>query len=117
MALGDWIQIGGQTWNVRVLTVTQDANVLYTDNTGRTVAKDAPITLDALGTFINYKLDIAPLKGYEKDYDALYDFVIIPRNYGIKVKMPYNQSTIEYDAYISSASRKIKIINEKNPIY
>lgn len=114
MALGDWFKIGGRVWNVRVLDVTEEATTLYTENTGRTMAQRAPVTLDALGGFINHKIEIVPKKGYESDFDRLYDFVTIPRNYGIMVEMPHGQSTMQYNAYISSASRKVKRIEENS---
>ena len=114
MSMQDWFQIGGQTYNVRVIEVTEEANVLYTDNSGRTMAVGAPMTLDPLGTFINHKIDVAVKKGYESDFDALYEYVIQPRSVGVPVKVVHNQTVLNYNAYISSSSRKVKRINENS---
>ena len=125
MAISDWFEINGTPYNVRVLEITEEANVLYTENTGRTMAIGAPVTLDPLGTFIGHKVEVAPKKGYESDFDRLYNFVIQPRSYGVPIKAvhgnlngegEFEQQTINYDAYISSASRKVKRIEENSTV-
>ena len=116
MAISDWFEINGTPYNVRVLEITEEANVLYTENTGRTMAIGAPVTLDPLGTFIGHKVEVAPKKGYESDFDRLYNFVIQPRSYGVPIKAVHAQYTMNYDAYISSASRKVKRIEENSTV-
>ena len=114
MAVGDWLKIGGQVWNVRVLSITEEATILYSENTGRTMAANAPMVLDPLGTFIGHKIEVAPMKNYESDFDRLYDFVNIPRKEGLMVECVHYQDTISYRAYISQASRAVKRINENS---
>lgn len=110
----DYCKIGGREYNVHVLEIEENFNILYSSNTGRTLEEGAPIVLDPLGTFIGHKVTVKRKQGYESEFDDLFDFVTVPRYHGIKVNMVHNQDSIEYDAYISNGSRKIKSIDLKN---
>ena len=116
MPIGNWVKIGGRTWNVRVTEITEDFSVLYSDNTGRTMEAGAPLTLDPLGTFFGHKVTFARAKSGADEFDALFNFLAQPRNKGIPIQIVHNQSTISYNAYVSSGNRQLQQIDEKKNV-
>lgn len=111
-------KIGGKEYNVLVMELSESFNILYSDNTGRTMSQGAKMTLDPLGTFFGHKIKIKRRQGYETEYDALYNYISKPRYNGIPVEIVHNQTTIAYDAYISSGERAVKRIDPKtNKVY
>jgi hypothetical protein len=109
----DYVKIGGKVWDVLVMEIEESFEQLYTDNTGRTLAPGAPLTLDTLGTFITHSVTFKRRKGMEAEFDALFDYLMQPRNVGFDVEMVHNQGTIKYKAYCSNGSRKIFNILKK----
>ena len=59
---------------------------------------------DIIGTSYPYELQCQPDARYPEDFDALFDVLSAPVE-SHRVKLPYGQSTIEFDAAISSGSR------------
>lgn len=106
-------KIGGKEYNVLITELSENFNILYSENTGRTKSQGAKMTLDPLGTFFGHKVKIKRRQGYEAEYDALYNYISKPRYNGIPVEIVHNQTTISYDAYISSGERAIKRIDRK----
>ncbi len=109
----DYVKIGGRAYDVLVTELSESFNILYSENTGRTMSVGARMTLDPLGTFIGHKITFKRKSGYEKEFDRLFDFVSIPRYDGVPVEIVHNQKTISYDAYISQGERPLKKIDEK----
>lgn len=110
--ISDWFDIDEQHFNVHVMSIKEKGSILYSDNTGRTMAPGAPMSLDPLGTFHNYSIVVKRNGDYLDDYDRLKDYVLKPRYNGFKVKVPFNQSTITFDAYASATERETKHIDE-----
>lgn len=108
----DWLQIGGRPYDVSVLSIKESANILYSDKTGRTMSVGARMTLDPLGTFIGHKITVKRKGNNVTEYDKLYNEIIKPRFNGIKVKAVHDQTTIEYDAYVSTAEREVQRIDD-----
>lgn len=110
----DICKIGEKEYSVIVVSIKETFTKLYTENTGRTMGAGARMNLDCLGTFFGHNVVIARKAGFEADFDELYDLVSLPTNDGIPVNMVHNQTSIQYEAYISNGERDVKHIDEKS---
>lgn len=110
--IGDWLQIDGKTYNVSVLSIRESANILYSENTGRTISIGARMVLDPLGTFIGHKITVKRIGDNVREYDRLYNDIIQPRYDGMRVKVVHDQTTIDYDAYVSAAEREVERVDD-----
>jgi hypothetical protein len=106
----DYVKIGNRVWDVLVTEVSEDFNILYSENTGRTMSQGS-MTLDPIGTFYGHKVTFARKNGKEAQFDALFDYVSKPRYDGVPVEIVHGQTTLKYNAYISNGSRSLKKIN------
>ena len=108
-----WFKIDGKEWNVNVIEISESFSILYSENTGRTMAKGAPLTLDPLGTFWGHKMVVGRKRGEVNDFDKLFNYIAIPRYDGMTVVLPHDQKTMQYKAYVSTGERKVKRIIEE----
>lgn len=109
----DYFVIDGVAFDVLVTEVVENFNILYSENTGRTLSPGARMVLDPLGTFYGHKVTVQRKPGHEKEFDDLFDWISQPRPDGMRVKIVHNQSVIEYDAYVSNGERPLQRINRK----
>ena len=107
----DYVKIGGRTYDVLVTEIIESFNILYSENTGRTISPKAKMVLDPLGTFFGHKITFQRKQGKEAEYDRLFDYVSVPRYDGIPVEVVHGQTTISYDAYISNGERALRRID------
>ena len=66
----EYVKIGGRVWDVLVTEISENFNILYSENTGRTMSVGARMTLDPLGTFFGHKITFQRKQGNEKEYDT-----------------------------------------------
>ena len=108
------VRIGGRLWKVHITEITESFSILYSENTGRTMA-EGTMTLDPIGTFYNYKVTFSREQGQEKEYDELFNFLAIPRYDGLEVNIIHNQALWDkpFMAYVSQGERALKRIDQK----
>lgn len=111
----DYVKIGGKVWNVSVLAIERNFNILDTDNAGRVIAS-GEMVLDRIGTYYGHKVTFARGKASVSEYDELWEYLSKPRNTGIPVDIVYGQKTLQYEAYISSGNQQLKKIDAKNGV-
>ena len=112
----DYVKIGGKSYDVLVKAISENFNILYSENTGRTMSQGARMTLDPLGTFFGHKVTFMRKRGNEAAFDELFSFLSVPRYDGIPVEIVHNQTTLSYDAYVSSGERALKRIDAENRV-
>lgn len=103
----DLVTIDGKKYDVLVTNITETYNILYSEETGRTIADGAPMTLTPIGTFFSHSITFYRKFGNEQEYDRLYDYLSRPRTEGIAVKIAHNQTTLDYEAYVSTGERSL----------
>ena len=108
------VRIGGRLWKVHITEITESFSILYSENTGRTMA-EGTMTLDPIGTFYNYKVTFSREQGQEKEYDELFNFLAVPRYDGLEVNIIHNQALWDkpFMAYVSQGERALKRIDPK----
>lgn len=113
----DYVKINGKSYDVIVAAVTESFNILNSEEAGRTIAPGAPMVLAPLGTFYGHHITFRRKAGCEREYDELYDFVSKPRYDGIDVEIVHNQTTIAYEAYVSTGQRALQRIGKDGKVY
>lgn len=93
--------------------ITQDGTILDNDNTQRTQSGNM-IRDRVPGTFYNYAVKIRPKNGKVADFDTVYNLLLSDMDFHT-LTLPHNQGVIEYQAYITSASRTLNKV--KNGVY
>jgi hypothetical protein len=108
------VVIENRVYDVLVTAVEESFNILYGEETGRTIASGGRMFLSPIGTFIGHKVTFARKSGHEAEYDELYDFFLQPRFDGIYVSIVHDQTTLDYEAYVSNGARALKrVVNGK----
>jgi hypothetical protein len=113
----NYFKINGKSYNVVVTSLEESFEILYTENSGRTLADGAPMVLDPIGTFFGHKLTIKRKIGFEKEYDELYLLLAQPRKVEVTedallFEVAHLQESIAYYAYVSKGTRALKKIDE-----
>ena len=114
----NYFRINGINYDVIVTEIVENFNMLYSDNTGRTLADGAPITLDPLGKFICHKVTIKRKNVYESEYDSLYNLItkpikVLKKEDALLFEVAHLQDSIAYAGYVSNGERKLERIDEK----
>lgn len=84
--------------------------ILDGENAGRQILT-AKMERDVLGTFYNYSMNIDSSFMSKEEYDTLYELLSAPVDSHI-IEVPYGQSTLVYEAYITSGSDELIAIRK-----
>lgn len=103
--------IDGIQLRINITKLERGFSVTDTENSGR--LQDYSMHRDVAGTFYNYTLEIQPDNNHRADYDTLYNIVSAPV-VSHRLVLPYNQETLEFDAYVTQGRDSLKRINGKN---
>lgn len=102
-------KVDGVQYNVFVPSggIKRSGQVLDGNNAGRT--KTGVMIRDIIGTFYNYTIEIETLGTESGEYDRLYEVLTSPMNQHT-IEVPYAQSTLVFNAYVTSAEDKLDMI-------
>lgn len=81
-------------------------NILDGNNAGRLQAK-GKMYRDIIGTFFTYVIKIDTNRLNPQEYDELYETISDPNVDSHTLVAPYGQSTLTFEAYITSGSDKL----------
>lgn len=107
------VEINGKTYDVIVTAIERSSEIRQSENAGATLAEGAEEILDPIGTFITYNITFKRRKGYEKEFDALWDCVTTPYYTGVWVNVVYNQTTLKYKAKFSVSTQGVQRIDKR----
>jgi hypothetical protein len=109
-------QIDGKQFNnVHVTSLTRKFQILDGPNAARGATGN--MIRDIVGTYFNYTLELALDGRYQAEYDTFYELVCDPKVDSHVIEMPYGQSTITFDAYISAGEDKLNFMSTDNKNY
>lgn len=108
----DIIKIDGISYpNVAISEFSENFTILYSENTGRTVAVGGRMVLDPLGTFIAHNVTFVCKNGHEDEFDQLYNYLYQPRYNGMNIDIIHLQTRLNYEAYVSQGEREVRRID------
>lgn len=113
----NYFKINGRSYDVVVTSLEENFNILSSENSGRSIADGAPMTIDPVGTFYGHNVTVRRKNGHEQEYDELYQMVskpirVVEEDDALLVEAAHLQETIAYRAYVSRGSRKVERIDE-----
>ena len=96
---------------VAISDITENFNVLDGDNTGRSTLTGTMIR-DIIGTYIGHEIVFFNGKS-NTDFDALWDYLVAhSANDSVLLEACDGQSSISYQAYYTSGTRKMKNVTD-----
>lgn len=98
--------IDGVDLRLVVTELKRSFSVADTENSGRT--QSYKMHRDIIGTFYNYKMSIDSSRSNPADYDTFYQIISSPTE-SHRMVFPYNQETLEFEAYVTSGEDRLKI--------
>lgn len=109
----NYFEVNGKSYDVIVTNIQRSAKIMQSENAGVTIGSGAEEILDPIGTFVSYSVTVKRRKGYEKEFDELWDILTRPIYDGVFVNIVYNQSTIKFKAKFSVDAQSIERIDKK----
>ena len=99
-------QIDGVDLRLTVTELKRSFAVTDSENSGR--VQSMRMHRDIIGTFYNYTMSIDAARSNPDDYDTFYQIISSPTE-SHRMVFPYNQETLEFDAYVTSGEDSLKI--------
>ncbi|MBQ9428620.1 MAG: hypothetical protein IJU41_03640 [Clostridia bacterium] len=100
---------GTEYTGIRIITIKRSFSVTDGDNAGR-LAVSGQMVRDIIGTFYNYQFTVDPKASDPATYDAFYEVISAPVDSHVIV-VPYGQSTLTFDAYVTSGDDELILID------
>lgn len=101
------LTIDGKNYNVLIKADSLENDFNIAEGAGSLAFIDGDEDPDVIGTYYNYTLEIEPRQTAPEEYDALWEVLSAPVKYHT-VTLPYGQSTITFEARITSGSRAFR---------
>ena len=107
MAITHGIYVDGTLYQGLIVTsLKREGEVLDGPNAGRSI-NNAAMIRDVLGTFYNYTITVDQRSSDAAEYDAFFEAISAPVD-SHEVTFPYAQTTLTFEAYVTSVSDEIK---------
>lgn len=102
--------IDGIYFNVRITEggIKRSFSVTDSDKAGRLLT--GRMVRDIIGTFYNYTISIDTNNLSKTDYDTFYEIISAPVDFHV-ITIPYAQSTLQFEAYVTSGEDTLKTSN------
>lgn len=97
------LKIDGKNYRVHVLCPSLELSFSIAEGPNKATAQSGKEIRDVIATGYSYTMEVEPDISYPQDFDALFDAVSAPVD-SHAVELPYGQSTLAFDAAISSGS-------------
>lgn len=94
---------------VRVISLRRKFSIVDGPLAGRNL--NGVMIRDVIGTYINYTLDLWCNNMSQDEYAELYEILINPVDSHV-IQVPYAQTTLIFDAYITSGEDELKHMSE-----
>ena len=105
MAISAPITLDGITYpHIRFASIKRNFSVLDGEAAGRVMT--GTMERDIIGTYYNYSVEINADDAYPNEYDDFYEAITAPTDSHL-IKVPYAQTTLEFDAYVSEGSDEL----------
>lgn len=91
--------VNGKHYEHITTEITRKATIEYSENTGINI--DGSMSLDPSGTRLGYALTLDSLFKDQNALQQLWNDLIIPRQKGISITMPYNDDDISFNAKVT----------------
>lgn len=99
---------------IKVTSLKRSFQIVDGENAGR--SNRGTMIRDVIGTYYNYTIELLCLNKSQKEYTELYEILSKPVD-SHTIKVPYNQETIEFKAYITSGDDELKHMSENGNIW
>ena len=104
------ITLDGVTYpSIRIMSIKRSFSVLDGENAGRVMT--GAMERDIIGTFYNYAVEVDADNIAPAEYDAFYDVISSPVDSHTLV-VPYAQTTLEFEAYVSNGEDELEIMGD-----
>lgn len=97
------IVMDGVTYRLRVRYETLGRNFHLDDGENSDYMLSGLYKRDLLGTYYDYAMEVEPDPQYPRDYDSFFEAITAPVD-SHSLTLPYGQSTITFDAMVTSGS-------------
>lgn len=99
------VEMDGVSYKVRVKIKTLGRSFRIEESERSGVVKSGRYFRDIIGTYYDYDMEVEPDPAAPEDYDGFYEAISAPVE-SHTITVPYGQSTMTYEAMVSSGEDK-----------